>query len=105
MAIPWFICAPICPYPAYEKLLDCDFVENSLYKLLETLYGDRVERVHRTIEAVNSEKKDAELLEIPKGSAECLVKTVGYSGQDKPVEYSIARYRGDRNQFSVDLYR
>lgn len=93
------------PYPEYEKLLDCDFTENSLYKLLERLYDERVERVHRIIEAVNSEKKDVELLEISKSTAVCLVKTVGYNGRDKPIEYSVARYRGDRNQFSVDLYR
>ena len=32
-----------------------------------------------------------------------LVKTTAFTKQGIPVEYSIARYRGDRNQFSVEL--
>ena len=62
-----------------------------------------VARVNRMIEAVSVSQKEATLLEIVKGSAAMLVKTTAFTKQGIPVEYSIARYRGDRNQFSVEL--
>jgi len=34
-----------------------------------------------------------------------LVRTVAYADHDTPIEYSIARYRGDRNTFTVELRR
>ena len=29
--------------------------------------------------------------------------SIGYNRADEPIEYSVARYRGDRNRFEVDL--
>jgi len=94
------------PYKSFSKLLSVDFNENSLYDTIEDMYGIRVNRVQREIEAVNSHRNEAQLLKIPTNSAISFVKTVGFSGSyDGPVEYSIARYRGDMNKFSVEIYR
>ncbi|MCL1796467.1 MAG: GntR family transcriptional regulator [Clostridia bacterium] len=93
------------PYARFQNILDQDFTRESLYDRLEALCGARVCRVHREIEATNANRREAELLGIETGHAICLVKTVGYTEADLPVEYSVARYRGDRSKFSVDLYR
>lgn len=93
------------PYHPYEKLLEQDFTASSLYSLLEDLYRVRVSHVNREIEAVNATQKEAALLDTVKNKALCLVKTVACTDQGLPVEYSVARYRGDRNKFSVELYR
>lgn len=93
------------PYARFPDILNQDFERVSLYERLEALYGARVCRVHREIEAANANRREAELLGIENGHAICLVKTVGYTESDLPVEYSVARYRGDRNKFSIDLYR
>jgi GntR family transcriptional regulator len=93
------------PYARFPAILEQDFERNSLYERLESLYDARIYRVHREIEAANANRREAELLNIESGSAICLVKTVGYTNDDLPVEYSVARYRGDRNKFSIDLYR
>ena len=93
------------PYQLFEGLMGEDFIHNSLYPVLERRYNTVVERVHRQIEAVNATEKDAELLHIAVGAAVCLVKTTAFTIAGRPVEYSIARYRGDRNQFSIELYR
>jgi len=94
------------PYENFSNLLNIDLNEMSLYDSLEELYGIRVNRVRREIEAVNALRNEAELLKIAVNSAISLVKTVGYSQSfDGPVEYSIARYRGDMNKFSVEIYR
>ena len=94
------------PFDDFPKLLTVKFNEKSLYDSLEELHDARVNRVRREIEAVNARRTEAELLEIPVNSAISLVKTMGYSGNtDKPIEYSIARYRGDMNKFNVEIYR
>lgn len=93
------------PYSPYKELLQEDFVNNSLYSLLEDHYSIHVTRVLREIEAVNATQREAGLLEISKNKALCLVKTVAYTDRGMPVEFSVARYRGDRNKFSVELQR
>ncbi|MDR3050189.1 MAG: GntR family transcriptional regulator [Oscillospiraceae bacterium] len=93
------------PFARFPAILDQDFERASLYERLEALYGTRVCRAHREIEAANANRREAELLCVEAGQAVCLVKTLGYGQDDAPVEYSVARYRGDRNKFSIDLYR
>ena len=93
------------PYTRYPGMLEQDLERGSLYERLETLYNARISRVHREIEAANANRREAELLDIESGSAICLVKTTGFTDADLPVEYSVARYRGDRNKFSIELYR
>lgn len=93
------------PYNNYEKLMDIDFTVTSLYSIMEEIFDVRVYRVFREIEATNATRKEADLLKMNSSGAICLVKTVAYTKDDLPVEYSIARYRGDRNKFSVSLIR
>ena len=95
------------PYRLFSEFLTRDLENNSLYTLMEELNNLRVDRVQREIEAVNATTNVAKLLEISKGKAVCLVTTVAYANKEEsiPVEYSVARYRGDRNKFSVELYR
>ena len=95
----------LIPYTRFPAMLDQDLEHNSLYERLETLYSARISRVHREIEAAAANRREAELLNILSGGPICLVKTIGYTDADLPVEYSVARYRGDRNKFSIDLYR
>lgn len=102
--VPLVYLETFLPYNAYDKLLLVDFKTNSLYDSLEKLYQTRVNRVRREFMAINAHQRDAELLQIVRNKAICLVKTVGFCG-DTPVEFSIARYRGDVNQFSVELFR
>ena len=88
----------------FGLLLQEDMAVQSLYDLMERRCGVRVTHVRRTIEAVAC-GEEAVLLELPAGSPVCLVTTVGCDGQNAPVEYSLAHYRGDRNRFHVELFR
>jgi GntR family transcriptional regulator len=102
--VPLVYVETFLPYEQYSKLMDVDFKVNSLYQSLEKIYSIRVNRVRREIEAINAHQKEAELLQITKNKALILVKTVASSDDASlPVEYSIARYRGDRNKFSVEI--
>ena len=92
-----------CKY--FGRILNEDLVNHSLYHVLEEKFNKKVVRVIRQIEATNAGNEEARLLKMKKNQAVCLVKTVAYTQDDIPVEYSVARYRGDRNQFSVELIR
>jgi GntR family transcriptional regulator len=93
------------PLAITEGLQHEDFTVSSLYQLLEDKYSVRITRVSRQFEAVNATPQDAALLNIKKGGAICLVRTVGFMKNNVPVEYSVAKYRGDKNRFSIDLIR
>lgn len=93
------------PYDSYSELVDEDFTHKSLYDILDHKYQTRVVHVTRQIEAVNCRPDEAELLQIDPFDAICLVHTTGYAQSGEVVEYSIARYRGDLNQFTVELYK
>lgn len=93
------------PYDRYKGLLKEDFTAQSLYSVLEQKYNSRVARAVREIEATNATSQEIKLLNMKQNSAICLVKTVAYTTCDVPVEYSVARYRGDRNKFTVELVR
>lgn len=89
----------------FGGLLEQDMEKNSLYQLLESVYHRPVIRARRSIEAINARPEEAKYLETEPGSALFLVKTVAYSSGSLPVEYSIARYRGDNNKFTIELTR
>jgi GntR family transcriptional regulator len=104
--VPLVYVETFLPYDAYKELMRVDFTVNSLYDSLEKLYRIRVNRVRREFVAINAHQKDAELLQIARNKAISLVKTVAFSGSTpNPVEFSIARYRGDLNKFSVEVSR
>ncbi len=89
----------------FGGLLERDMEKESLYQLLESIYHQPVIRARRSIEAVIARPEEAKYLETEPGSALFLVKTVAYSTGPAPVEYSIARYRGDNNKFTIELTR
>ncbi|MDR1306604.1 MAG: GntR family transcriptional regulator [Treponema sp.] len=103
-SVPLVYLETFLPYETCGKLMLVDFKVNSLYDSLEKIHGLRINRVRREFMAVNARQKEAELLQIARNKAISLVKTVAYSA-DTPVEFSVARYRGDINQFSVELAR
>jgi len=102
---PMVVVETYLPSKLFPNLLEINFNENSLYETLENQYQCPVQSVHRTIEATLSDDEIAKLLEITRGSAICLTTTVAYNSNDVPIEFSIAKYRGDRNKFSLNLVK
>jgi GntR family transcriptional regulator len=102
--VPIIYVETFLPFEGYEKLMDVNFNDNSLYDTLEKICEIKISKVRREIEAASAHKKDAELLQITRNKPICFVKTLAYSN-DIPVEFSIGRYRGDFNKFSVDIFR
>lgn len=93
------------PSSKFAGLLNENLTELSLYALLENKYNTVVKTAIRKIEAVAATSQESTLLDIKKGAPVCLVRTTAYDADLKPIEYSVARYRGDRNQFTLELER
>ena len=91
------------PYDRCAFVLDHNFTEESLYNVLAASDKTRICRVSRVLEAVSANGQDVNNLNVRRGKPIQLSTTVGYNSADEPIEYSIARYRGDRNRFEVDL--
>lgn len=90
----------MCPSAVEE-----DFSGQSLYQFLERKYGLRITQGLRTIEAISLESTDAKLLHVRPGSPALLLKSVGLLEDGTPLEYFIAKHRGDRSKFDVRLVR
>lgn len=91
------------PYEKCQFVMDHDFSRESLYKTLALSEKTRICRVTRVLEAVAANSQDANLLDVHRGRPIHFFTTIGYNQADEPIEYSLARYRGDRNRFEVTL--
>ena len=91
------------PYDQCAFVFSHNFSEESLYNVLALRDKTRICRVKRVLEAVAANGQDVETLNVHRGKPIMLVAVVGYNSADEPVEYSIARYRGDSIRFDMDL--
>ncbi|OIQ10462.1 GntR family transcriptional regulator [Neomoorella thermoacetica] len=82
-----------------------DLNNQSLYKTLEDQYSIRISRARRILEVIAATEEYAKLLEIDVGAPIQLSRTIAWDQYNRPIEFSIARYRGDRSQFTIDLIR
>jgi GntR family transcriptional regulator len=58
-------------------------------------------RVERTLEASLAEKPDLELMNVKRNSAVLHMERLVSSGDNTPIEFLVARFRGDRFKFRV----
>lgn len=92
------------PFELCSFVLKHNFEGESLYNVLATNRKTRICRVNRVLEAVGADAQDMKNLNVCRGKPIQFSITIGYNSEDEPIEYSIARYRGDRNRFEVDLW-
>ncbi len=90
----------MCPNLVHE-----DLSNQSLYEVLSRKYGLTIAQGHRTVEAIALERAHAKLLGVRAGSPALLLKSIGLLENGTPLEYFIARHRGDRSKFQVRLVR
>jgi GntR family transcriptional regulator len=90
----------LCP-----DLLQVDLETHSLYQVLREKFNLSIVRAYRSIEAVAARTNDAKLLGIDRNTPLLLLKSTGYLANGRPLEYFIARHRGDRAKFEVELVK
>jgi len=91
------------PYDRCQPIMDKDLEFESLYNLLREVCGFSLLKAVRNLEAVLAGEYEAKLLEVDKGAPIQYIKSVTYLTDESPIEYSLARYRGDRSTFTFEL--
>ncbi len=91
------------PYDECSFMLTHDFNRESMYNVLATHERTRICRVTRVLEAVAANTMDVKNLNVRSGKPIQFSQTFGYNQHNELIECSLARYRGDRNRFEVDL--
>lgn len=92
------------PYETCRFVMQHDLETESLYSILSKREQTRIFRINRIVEAMLANEEDARLLKINLGQPVHFFTSIGYNPSGDPIEYSLARYRGDRNRFEVDLF-
>lgn len=92
------------PYSFCKNLLSHDMTTESLYGILSQNINTKINKVVRNMEAVIPTKEECDLLNITKTTAIQLFTYTGYNKFETPVEYSICKYRGDKNTFIIEQY-
>ena len=101
-AVPLVVLETYLPYEKCSFLMECDLVNDSMYKLLAEKGEEyHVTKVRRIVEVAEANAKDVIYLNMKKGKPIQFFESIGYNALDKPLECSYARYRGDRSHFEV----
>jgi GntR family transcriptional regulator len=91
------------PYSRCALILDKNLEHESLYEILEQECGLSLLKATRELEAVIAGEYEAALLQIEIGSPLQYIKSLTYLADEAPIEYSLAKYRGNRSKFSFEL--
>lgn len=92
------------PYKLCAFVMEHDFVKESLYDILRQSEETEVLCIKRRVEAVEALPCDVEYLHMKLGKPVHLFYSIGCNAFGRPIEYSVARYRGDRNSFEVTVF-
>ncbi|PKM51531.1 MAG: GntR family transcriptional regulator [Firmicutes bacterium HGW-Firmicutes-7] len=90
------------PYSAYKHIYQHNLNIDSLAQVISPSIHTKLARTHHSLEAVTATKEDCDLLLISKTTAILLVHSIGYNKFDVPVDYTLSRYRGDKNVFIME---
>lgn len=84
--------------------LDVHDLSGSVYGILQEHYRLPIDRAEQTVAAHQADEASAVLLGIPAGRPILVFDRTSSSG-DRPVEYTVSRYRGDRYELHMSLDR
>lgn len=100
---PILIVSSYVPQHLVPRIEQNDFTRQSFYQVLRSNYDLKIDRVRRRIEAVAATEKEATLLHIAVGAPLLQIESISYTPDGKPVEYFLAKRRGDRTRFELEL--
>ena len=100
---PIVILKTYLPYEQCSFVMEHDLEKESLYSILSGNNSVKIHYMKRLVEAVEATASDAENLNMKKGKPIQLFTSVGFNVFNEPIEFSSARYRGDRSCFEVTV--
>lgn len=100
---PILIVSSYLPQHLVPGIEQNDFTHQSLYQVLRSNYGLKIDKVKRGIEAVAATEEESLLLHVANGAPLLQIESVSYMPDGKPMEYFLAKRRGDRTRFELEL--
>jgi GntR family transcriptional regulator len=76
-----------------------------IYTLLAQKAHVEVKRATQVVRAIAADVATAKALALPKSAPVMMVERVTYSTEEKPVEFILFSYRGDRYELAMELFR
>ncbi len=86
-----------------KDMLKMDMNKTGLYEFLDMREDTSPVKAIRELEAISADEEEAGLLGIMEGDPIQLTTSVTYVKDGTPIEYSIAKFRGDRNVFRCEV--
>lgn len=96
------------PEKIFPGLLKYDLKKESLYKIMTEVYGVKITKARRTIEAIGAQDEIAEYLDIKEGTPIILFRCITHgivNGREIPIETFKCYYRTDKFKFYIDQVR
>ena len=82
-----------------------DLATQSLYSVLETQAGLRIESGHRSLEAISASGLLPKMLKLKPGAPVLYIESIGRDTLGRPVEFFQAWHRADRTRLEIDVVR
>ena len=90
-------------FDGVQELLEEDFENDSLYRILSEKYDVVPTRAEQQMEAALCSQRWQELLELQAGAPVLEMRRTTFDQHGRPVEYVESVYRGDRYAFYIEL--
>jgi len=91
------------PTELFPDLDRQDLESQSIYQLLETVYGVHLAQASQSYEPTVANEEESALLKIPVGAPLMLIRRTAFDERQRPVEYAKDLYRGDRSRFVTNV--
>lgn len=102
---PFVIVITYLPYSKCPEMMNIDYVHQSLYTTMVNKYGFEVAWIERTLEGLLPTDHEAAVLKTEKCVPLLYFESIAYLKDNTPIEFSRAKYRGDRSRFIFKLAR
>lgn len=99
---PVILVTSYIPTKYFPELDQHDFTKESLYYTFKE-HNLTLRHASRQLEILKADETIAALLEVPLNDPLFYFHTITYLDNDTPIEYSIAKYRGDLNSFKIEI--
>jgi GntR family transcriptional regulator len=87
------------PQARFPDLIEVDFSDGSLYRVLAEKFNCRIVEADETLEPVIMTDYEVEVLEAEPGTPGLLIETVAYDQNGIAVEFGKSVVRGDKSRF------
>lgn len=86
-----------------KDMLNMDMNTTGLYQFLDMKEETTPAKAVRALEAILADAEEAKILGIKEGAPIQLTTSVTYTKNGMPIEYSVAKFRGDSNVFKCEV--